>query len=180
MSTRADPHQRVAERKVRVDDAGPLSAAVGQFHHLLEVPNARRLQPRQLLGDALGGVPVLELLVPGEGQVEFLEAALVLAGRQQRLTQRPVHLGIVGIIQHLVFQRRDAGLGADFLARRPRLDRRGRGVARHRRIVRAPDGRLARGVGIEHRRQLGGQVEIAQQRLLLHAIRGATRRWPTT
>ena len=164
---RPDPHQRVAELEVRLDDAAPVPAAVGQLDHFLEVADAGGLEARQFLRHVVGTVPVLEFLEPGERDVELLEAAVVLARGQQRLAEGAMDLRVVGVVEHPVLERRESRLGGFLLDRRG-VTRVGLVVSHQleRRVVGRPDRGRVGGIHLGVRLGADGDRHVAQQRLL--------------
>src|SRR6266705_3220039 len=114
--------QRVGQLEVGVDQLHLVARLERELHLLLAVPHAVRVEVQDLVHEVPRLLQVAEVLEPGGGVIQLLDAALALALLDQRFPEGLVRLGIVRVVRDPGFELVDGGLG------RPRL-----GVREHER-----------------------------------------------
>ena len=102
--------QGVRELDVRVDQFDLVTRLERKLHLLLAVPDAVGIEPQDLVHQVLRVGQLAAVLEPRRGMIQLLDAALALSRFDQRLPQRLVRLGIVGLVGHPRFQLFDRGL----------------------------------------------------------------------
>ena len=114
---RPRPEETVGQTDVGRNEPGFVAGPVGELDALLEMWNAVWLEKQNLVGDARGAGPVLDVLKGLERRIQLIESPIPLPLLEQHLRPLPSHRTVVGTLGDKSLENFDSSLG------RPRQSR---------------------------------------------------------